>query len=293
MNMTGLHRPWIALIALAGVLASLGVLFLMMHSHSDEEAPAKPLVGDPTSAAYWRERFSEAAASPTAFHPPMDFPLRINPDPRILPALRELLKDPDPWVRRYAVTCLGLLKTQAKEAAQDIAVALEDPAKGVRWAGAVALGEIGHADAKVLAALQQALDDDSCGFKAAEALVKLTDDRTIRKSLVPHLLLVVEPMSAYGMELSRCRAVGLLERIGADAEDAIPMLETILRRPWESRDLRMAAAGALGSMGPVARKTTPAFVAAFRTSDAELQASLLRSLEKIDPQAAAELGEQP
>jgi HEAT repeat protein len=60
----------------------------------------------------------------------------------VLTVLQETLKSTDPWVRRRAARCLGLLGPNAKDAAPTLSAALEDKDEGVRDAAAKALKSI-------------------------------------------------------------------------------------------------------------------------------------------------------
>ena len=75
--------------------------------------------------------------------------------------------------RWSAAQALGNMGNTAKQAAPDLEKALKDKSESVRWAAAEALGKIGVATPTTIAALKDALNNDSdknVRINAAEAL---------------------------------------------------------------------------------------------------------------------------
>jgi len=113
-------------------------------------------------------------------------------DPRAIPRLIEMRKDPEEMVRFAVTQALGRLK--AKEAEGFLLESLEDPSPLLRMTAAEALGHIGAADA--IPALWKTLDSDSdphVRVHAVEALVILGAD--LARDRVPEALNAVQRRS--------------------------------------------------------------------------------------------------
>jgi HEAT repeat protein len=88
----------------------------------------------------------------------------------------------------------------------------------------------------------------------------------------------------------RISAVGVLGRIGSDAEAAVPILAETLRDKDEK--VRGFAAMALGKIGPEAKAAVPALIEALKDEDKNVRRHASFALEKINtPEALKALEE--
>jgi HEAT repeat protein len=94
-----------------------------------------------------------------------------------VPALTELLKDDDEWVRRAAAWALGKIGPEAKTATPALTELLRD--KWVRQTAASTLGNIGPEAKTAIPALTELLQDTDkdLGKTAAEALQKIKEEK--------------------------------------------------------------------------------------------------------------------
>jgi HEAT repeat protein len=86
-----------------------------------------------------------------------------------VPALVDVLHDPDPELRRDAARALARIGSDAREAVPELIAALDDKDAGVRSFATRALGEIGPAAGKAVPALIKELRQNA---KAAEQAAK-------------------------------------------------------------------------------------------------------------------------
>jgi hypothetical protein len=99
---------------------------------------------------------------------------RPSTDPRAIPVLAELvMNDPDPAVRRSAA--FGLRGCQDTAACRALIHALSDSDKATRMHAILGLGDLGSREA--VEPLGRLLSDRYCQSRAAEAIVKIRDER--------------------------------------------------------------------------------------------------------------------
>jgi len=100
--------------------------------------------------------------------------LRPSTDPRAIPVLAELvMNDPDPAVRRSAA--FGLRGCQDAAACTPLIYALSDSDKATRMHAVLGLGDLRPREA--VEPLGRLLSDRYCQSRAAEAIVKIRDER--------------------------------------------------------------------------------------------------------------------
>jgi HEAT repeat protein len=151
-------------------------------------------------------------------------------------ALTRAAGDPDPAVRLAAVQALGRVGTRAVSAAPALAALLEETL-GAEDHGALAaalvsaLADMGPAAGTAVPALLEALERGGAELREAsvEALGSLVRDP---KMLVPALVRIVKDDESSSV---RRAAVSALGDVGPEAEDAIPVLLSLLDREYERR----------------------------------------------------------
>jgi HEAT repeat protein len=169
-----------------------------------------------------------------------------------------LLHDRDEFVRREAAYALGL--THSRIGVTALAAALEvDKKPSVRGAAAVALGQIG--DAEAVPALSGALSRRVQGSGLFNRLRrrKVEEDEFVRRSAAISLGLI-------------------------GSREAVPVLVEALSNERTPGDVRREAARALGLIGDPA--AVPALRAALAAHDPYLSQIAFEVLKKLDPSAA-------
>ncbi len=183
-----------------------------------------------------------------------------NLDPEVakaaLPELLDCCKTPNSELRFAALSVLiKLVEPEDKKAAQAIKPALEDPDLEVRQNAALAMANIGGADAApaipiLIEALKQG--DLDLQRQAAAAIANIGPDA--QSAVAP----LCQALSAPDRDLRR-NAVLALGGIGPKAATAIPLLANLIGDPKEDKNVRMETAVTLNRFGAVAeaRKTVP------------------------------------
>jgi HEAT repeat protein len=187
----------------------------------------------------------------------------------VLPALAQVLSDPDPEARRRVLDVFDLVGPEPATLPL-LLRALSDRDRFVRW-GAI----------RTLATLKQPV-----GRPVLEALLPLLDDADtdIRLSVTRTLELLTAGESRTALAgaagsmaepLLRCLrtrdarvragAIRVLANLGPAAHTAIPALEDVLRDP--DNEVRRVAAQALGTLGPAARPTLDSLRRAIQDDD--------------------------
>jgi HEAT repeat protein len=185
--------------------------------------------------------------------------MQIGPCAKLaVPALLEILKGEDVYLRRKAVTALGLIgpPENPDQAVSALIKALKDKddlkdrtQAIVPHAAAIALGNYGAAAAPAVPALIEATRSPDFGLRAV--------------SLVS------------------------LGRIRAQPQVVVPLLIRVLNDK-EQAAIRSSAVGALRSMGPLAKEATPSLLKAFACDDIKdgqeievVRSNILRALVSI------------
>lgn len=171
-----------------------------------------------------------------------------------LPAIDDLMRDPDPRVRLTLLDALFMLGAEAKPAVPTLVRALADPSLFVRWSAVRVLGKTGPVNA-----------DES--VPAIAALLRDPDLNV------------------------RVAAAGTLERYGTEARAAIPQL--IRAVASGDAEMRLSAIQTLAAMGSVARPAIPALIGALTYDDDRVQKAAAEALGRGRFGAAARSAEGP
>ena len=174
---------------------------------------------------------------------PMRTPLRQSLYTRLhnriilftIPALSQVLDDPEPEVRAAALRALGTIGSEAASAIPLIIEVVNDENPNVRRAAITALGNIRNSSDYVLQILIDAFSD-------ADSDVRLAASRSITKMKDAPVGLLITAMDNPDSGV-RFLVATTLENIGHEAALAIPVLSQALQD--EDEDVRLAATYAL------------------------------------------------
>ena len=201
----------------------------------------------------WRDRSADPAGyDPKPIWPrPMRTPIRQSLYTRLhnlvigiaIPALSEILDDPEPTVRAAALRALSSIGTESEPAIPFVIVVTKDDDPNVRRAAATALGNIRDSSEHVLGTLIETLGDD-------DSDVRLAASRSISKMEGAGVELLIKAMKNPNPTV-RSLAATTLENIGNDAAKAIPALSQALND--EDDSVRVAAAYALETIEEISR----------------------------------------
>jgi len=228
----------------------------------------------------------------------------VTPDETasVVPALANLLNDPDAEVRLQAAKALYKIGPHAESAVPALITSLQDSGFGGRWMVAQALGEIGPAARPAIPALAEVLNDPNPDLRkyAGEALQRLNyEPKTFASILVSQITI----------KFVTYRSVVQLGQLGPDAVAAVPVLIEVLKEeespePYpnhehlsnemlksrmellrvERRWLRCAAARSLGRIGPLAAEAIPALTETLNNTDLAVREAAAEALVKIQPE---------
>jgi HEAT repeat protein len=160
---------------------------------------------------------------------------------RAIPALIEALKDTDPSVRWAAALALGNIPGDMRIAVAALIEALHDPDDQVREHAADSLGSIGQSPELAVPALVRLLKDDSLSRNSSlRALIKFGP---AARTAAPTLIDLLKRDDAY----LPWYAAQVLGAIGPDAQAAAPALTNMLRATNDQE--RLEAADALARIG--------------------------------------------
>jgi HEAT repeat protein len=174
--------------------------------------------------------------------------MRIDPENNTaIPALLEMLRDPNPACRAEAVGTLGKFKERAATAVKSMLTCLKDTDENVRVTAAYALGKIGVKAKDAVPALAVALMDASSKVQVS--------------------------------------AAQSLQWIGRDAAPAVPALTTALRSGKE--EVKVHVLQALEAIGPAAKRAIPAVLNALSDSESLVRAHAVQSLYRMEPDFGA------
>jgi len=172
-------------------------------------------------------------------------------DPRLVAALRRLMRSRDPTQRHGAASMLSSLDRPPAALAEVLVAALGDEVQGVRYSAAVALGRYAGAEREA----------------AVPALIDALRDEDTQV---------------------RCQAARSLARLGAGASQAIPIALDLLRS--ENANHRWQAAEILGAYGTAARRAAPALESARHDPELSVRHAAENALKAIAPPAAVAPG---
>lgn len=193
----------------------------------------------------------------------------VLPDVSV-PALIPRLADESPAVRAAAANALSRFGPAAETALDDLRRRLGDENESVRMAAARAIGSMGAAGRTAVDDLLNAINTDTgpVALAAADALAG------IGKPAVPALAEAAKKPELRGL------ALAVLERIGPDAEAAVPVLGRLIVGLDE--DNASQAALTIGAIGPAAKEISPVLISLMKTSKSDrVRAASAYALGKI------------
>ncbi len=194
--------------------------------------------------------------------------------PTSVPALNELLRDPNPEIRGQAAFALGQFGPLAADAVPALTELLRDPNPEIRGQAATTLGSIGPLAADAVPTLIELLRDPDTGVCRKRAPMALMN---IGKEATPAL---VGSLRHPDPEV-RGQAARILGLIRPLAADAVPTLVGLINDP--DPQVRGRAAFALGQFGPLAADAVPALVGLINDPDpavCQMAAESLRMLSR-------------
>lgn len=217
----------------------------------------------------------------------------IGPTPDFLPALVNLLQDPDYRVRACAAFALGKIgPTGAEMAVPALAKSLKDGFGSVRAVAAVALARMGDKAKKVVPELKKILADKTereYVIKWATKALKYIRNPSagIGHAAANEVELLREALKSSNQKVRFAAIRGLDER-GPRAAKAIPDLIAILKD--ENEVLRAAASRALGEIGRRAEAAVMPLTDSLRDSCSHVRWGAAYALRKIGPKSGVAIG---
>jgi HEAT repeat protein len=184
-------------------------------------------------------------------------------------ALTEALKDNDGRVREVAASVLGDIGLDVKTTVPAIVELLRDSDGQVRKAAASALGKMGVEAKAAMPALTASLKDNDGQVReaAAEALQKMAP------KAAPN------PVSDKDRDIGRYALIQSLERPGADAIKAIPIVTKLLKA--DDWFVRSESASFLGNIGAEAKAAIPVLTELLNDKDGRVRWAAVSALGKI------------
>jgi hypothetical protein len=162
---------------------------------------------------------------------------------------------------------------------------LNHPYAEARKGAAVALGELRPTDDASLRALCAALDDDAANVRGAAAgALALIGEVAVA---------AVQRVLTTGTLRSRLAAASALEQMDEAARTAVPVLGELVRDETQVTELRIAAARALGAVGPEAQAAVAALLVALVSERDDLREAAASNVVKLtwnDPKVLDALG---
>jgi HEAT repeat protein len=203
----------------------------------------------------------------------------------------EALHSPDGKVRHQAIFSLGAIGPRAGEAVPALAaIMVEDGDVQVRSEAALALSKMDPASAAAVPALARALQDEGPVVRlyAALALLRL---RAQARPAVPALIKGLKDGANNTYINSLSMTVGemmvcALGRASAGTAEGVPALMEALKSA-DRNAMRVAAARALGNVGPEARPAAPLLEAMLRDQHPLVKEAAQEALQKIKAGPAA------
>lgn len=236
---------------------------------------------------------------------------QIGPAARAaVPALQQKLASDIPGVRYTAVFALAEIGDPSSVRPLEQSQSSDDPLLSAlsAWALARLQPENQARLKKAVDLLVPALasDDDSTQALAARALGELQAPRemvapllatTLEKATPETQARMIDAMAGLGPlaatraaaalsdERLRVFAARLLQRIGADAKEAVPALTKAISSDSIEHEFRTEVHFALGSIGPAAKEAVPALIKALEHADEDVRFSACYALGQIGPDA--------
>lgn len=202
------------------------------------------------------------------------------------------LDSPDPEVRRKAAFALGAIGQPASGAVPALAAILaDDPDTKARQQAALALFKLAPASESAVPALSRAVHDPDplVRIDATFALARLG---SVSQSAVPALLEALEDadnqtnVEVFPMTVKEA-VVMALGRVSAGSTEAVGPLRRVLRSA-PTDNLRIAAARALGEIGPGAMPARKELKRLLEHDDPDVREAAQEALDKIDGRTQSE-----
>ena len=194
----------------------------------------------------------------------------------------QVLKDVEIDVRLHAARALGRIGPEAREAIPPLVETLNDENSDLRAEAAEALGGIGQATEDVVLALNEALNETmgiwypSPREQIVRALGKLGPEAMVA---VPALISVLKDSPRLFERQQSAMALG---RIGQPAKIAVPALAKTMRQKNTFQDLGQYSADALSRIGKAA---VPYLIQALKDEISEVRFAAVGALGQIGPDA--------
>ena len=192
------------------------------------------------------------------------------------PALGQLLKHKDGFVRTHAALALARMQQPTPEVVQTVVDGLKSSDPGLRSFAAATLAEMGPQAGDALAALADSLDDRDGYVRLHAAEVLIRYEQWSYRSLETLLGCLTDKD-----ENVRWLATYSLAELAPEAPEAVVALAKAARDPVIK--VQTGAVYALGEIGPFAKNAAPSLHRlADETSQAELQSAILYALQQIE-----------
>jgi HEAT repeat protein/Tfp pilus assembly protein PilF len=198
----------------------------------------------------------------------------------VVPAVIELCRDKDPFVRTHASIAVWKIRGDFETAIPPLTAGLKDPQPGVRSFCAAALGEIGSPAVGCLPALKSAIVDQDSTVRVyvAEAICRIdSSDAVARQVLIRSLKnpeAMVRETAAYALANLKLEGGEFSEPLAACLSD-------------QTSEVRAASAFALGEMADSSATTVQSLKILLGDSDKEVRIAAKLALGRIEAQHAA------
>jgi HEAT repeat protein len=223
--------------------------------------------------AYWRRLINEL--DPTTS---IDALPGMPPDPAAIPVLCQLLKDPDPEIRRYAAHCLFALGIQAEPALPQLCGALRDTDPFVRREILRCLGKMGQRARAAEDLIAILLDDNELLVRIEAALAKWQ----VGGNAESCVKVVAAALRTNQGRSCKDRCIDILAIMGPDCPAAIPPLVEAMQDP----DCIESAVKALGRLGPPGKDAIPLLEESIKSGhDRRVRLAAAESLWKVTHEA--------
>ena len=192
------------------------------------------------------------------------------------PALAQLLKHKDGFVRTHAALALARMQQSTPEVVQTVVDGLKSSDPGLRSFSAATLAEMGPQAGDALAALADSLDDRDGYVRLHAAEVLIRYEQWSYRSLETLLDCLADKD-----ENVRWLATYSLAELAPESPEAVAALAKAARDPVIK--VQTGAVYALGEIGPFAKNAAASLHRlADETTQAELQSAILYALQQIE-----------
>ncbi len=191
------------------------------------------------------------------------------------PALKQLLRHQDGFVRTHAALALVRMKEVTPEVTETLIVGLRSTNPGVRSFAAAVLAEMGPDSADALPALSSALHDRDGYVRLHVAEVLIRHDDWSQQALNT----LVDCLKDKDENVRWLASYSLAE-LAPQSFDAVTALQAALHDPTPK--VRVGAAYALGEIGPLAKAAVPELSRLSESSDSETKTAATFALKQIN-----------